>query len=138
MFQKLENASPEEKEDFAVSKMLMNCVLDCSNAVGFEEIVGLEVTKNNLRTAMEQILHYQQLIRLQIITPQSGCLMYGPSGNKYSICFFTTCTGASYILMSSPSCPWEPPKKLFTLQCFCNNTCSLLLQEQEKLCWPWH
>lgn len=102
LFQKLENASAEEKEDFAVSQMLMNCVLDCSNAVGFEEIVGLEVTKNNLRTAMEQILHYQQLIRLQIIKPQSGCLMYGPSCNKYSICFFITCTGASYMPLGSP------------------------------------
>ena len=76
----LKDVNQEAQEELNLYQVLADCVLDCESSLGYDQIVGLEKTKIQFKRTMEKIMNFQDLITLDIITPHSGVLLFGPSG----------------------------------------------------------
>lgn len=79
-FQAMQKTTETQKEEINSMNKLLSCIIDCENEAGFEKITGQDQTIEHLKTALEKIVHFKELIELKIVKPHSGVLLYGPSG----------------------------------------------------------
>ena len=76
----MNTATTEQKDSMEKVKHLMEWVINCQNEKGFDQIVGQDITINTLKTALETICYFEDLVELNIRRAHSGVLLYGPSG----------------------------------------------------------